>query len=138
MDYESQTSYSLTITVKDGGNPVLSSTCKVQVTIISANEFPPVTTVPNFSMTLAETTAIGTTIYDVDATDNDLGTGSVITYNIISGNTNNDFFCYSTTGAVVVWNTLDFDVPPQVSVCGVVVVVVGGGGGGGGGDGGGV
>ena len=114
VDYESQTSFSLTITVKDGGTPTLSSTCRVDVVIISANEFPPVTTVPNFSMTLSETTAIGTTIYDVSATDSDVGNGSVVTYSISSGNTNNDFFCYSDTGAVVVWNTLDYDVPPQV------------------------
>ncbi|KAK7101767.1 hypothetical protein V1264_020097 [Littorina saxatilis] len=113
VDYETTKSYTLTIRVEDQGTPPLSSTCRVDVTIVSANEFPPITTDPNQSINLPEITAIGTVVHDVDATDEDQGIGSVITYNITSGNTNSDFFCYASTGEVVVWNALDFDTPPQ-------------------------
>ena len=102
------------IAVADQGVPQLSSTCQVTVTIISANEFAPVTTVPNFSMTLSECASIGSVVYDVVATDSDNGIGSAVTYTFTSGSTNSDFFLYVDTGSVIVWNNLDFDTMPQV------------------------
>ncbi|PVD25347.1 hypothetical protein C0Q70_15847 [Pomacea canaliculata] len=113
VDYETQTSYRLTIQVTDGGSPTLSSTCVLDVRIISVDEFAPVMSVPNFSTNLLETTAVGTVVYHTNATDSDVGKGSAVTYSIPAGNTNDDFFCYSTTGDIIVWNSLDYDTPPQ-------------------------
>ncbi|XP_076447693.1 protocadherin Fat 4-like [Babylonia areolata] len=113
-DYETQTSYTLTLTVTNtDATPPLSSTCTVHVSILPFDEFPPVLSVPNHSTSLVETTAIGTVVYDADATDADKGLGSSVTFSIISGNTNDDFYCYPDTGVVVVWNQLDYDTPPQ-------------------------
>lgn len=117
VDYETQTSYRLTIQVTDGGSPTLSSTCVLDVRIISVDEFAPVMSVPNFSTNLLETTAVGTVVYHTNATDSDVGKGSAVTYSIPAGNTNDDFFCYSTTGDIIVWNSLDYDTPPQVRLC---------------------
>ncbi|XP_076448228.1 protocadherin Fat 4-like [Babylonia areolata] len=113
VDHETRTFYYLTLTVSDRGTPSLSSTCHVQVTILGVADHPPVLTLPNYSTTISENTPVGTTIFDANATDLDEGAGSKVRYSIISGNDNNDFFCFPVSGKIIVWNPLDFDSLPQ-------------------------
>ncbi|KAL8623685.1 hypothetical protein ACOMHN_046504 [Nucella lapillus] len=115
VDFETTTSYTLTVTVTDGAPTAFarSSSCTVTVTIHAAGEFPPVLSEANRSINLTETTSIGTVVYKANATDADKGVGASVTFSITSGNTNNDFFLHPNSGDVVVWNRLDYDTPPQ-------------------------
>ncbi|KAL8582002.1 hypothetical protein ACOMHN_027983 [Nucella lapillus] len=114
VNFEANSSYSLTLKVKDGGTPPLSSTCRANIVIVSKADHPPMLTLPNYSTTLKEDTAPGTTIYDAEARDLDVGAGSVVTYSLVSGNEAGDFFILPATGEVLIWNPLDYDTLPRL------------------------
>ncbi|KAL3853661.1 hypothetical protein ACJMK2_017186 [Sinanodonta woodiana] len=103
--------YSLVIIVTDGGTPELTGTTYVTVTVLPANEYSPVfsATSPSSTVTLAENTAIGTSVATVAATDADYGNDGAVTYSIAGGNLNNKFQINPTTGIISSALSLDYE-----------------------------
>lgn len=88
----------LSVSVSDNGNPQLSSSCTVTITVAQNNN-PPSISAQSFQVN--ENSASGTTVGQVTASDPNAG--QTLTYTIISGNTSNAFNL-SATGLLTVAN----------------------------------
>ncbi|MCZ4696217.1 T9SS C-terminal target domain-containing protein, partial [Ancylomarina euxinus] len=98
LDFETQTSYSLTVTVSDGTNISVPKVITVNVNNINDN-IPFVIATQNFIVD--ENVANNTNIGKVLATDADTGT-TYIEWTILSGNSDGIFVLNSSTGEIAV------------------------------------
>lgn len=83
LDRESQSSYQVIIVAKDGGNPVLSGSTTVSITVTDINEHAPEFTKSLYNITIEEDTGANTTILKLNATDLDSGDNALISYSIV-------------------------------------------------------
>ncbi|XP_069101569.1 cadherin-23-like [Argopecten irradians] len=114
LDYETTTSYSLTVQATDGGTPTDSATAAVTVTVTGVNDNTPACPSSTYTFSLAETSASGTTVTTLACTDAD---GDTITYSISSGNSES---CFSiSTADLVTACTLDYDTGSQSYTLGI-------------------
>ena len=100
LNYESITSFGLTVRAQDNGQGNLYSQAIVTVNLTNVNENPNISAQ---AFSIAENSPNGQQVGTVVATDPDAG--QTLTYSIISGNTNNAFAINSNTGALSVNNS---------------------------------
>ena len=105
LDFETLSTYTLTVEATDNGNPVLSSQAIVTIHLNDINEADPVVTAATFSVN--ENSANGTVVGTVAASDAD--TAQSLTYSITGGNTGNAFAINPTTGQITVSGSLNFE-----------------------------
>lgn len=110
LDREEASSYSLIVTAKDHGTPSLSSTVTVSITVLDENDNMPKFSLPFYQASVLENTAIKTNILRVIATDPDYGPNGLVTFSIMSGNTNDAFAIDNSTGFLSVNQNLDREV----------------------------
>ena len=110
LDFESLSSYQLTVKVTDSGSPPLSDTAMVTVLVNDINEAP--TFPKNQVVTVKENSPVGTHLSDgVKAGDPDAG--DTISFSIASGNAGNVFKINANTGLVTVdRDALDHETTP--------------------------
>ena len=84
LDYETVHEISFSVIAYDLGNTSLSSTADVLVTIIDANDEPPVFPKTFFSFGTFENQPVGTEIGNILATDRDSSDNAIVTYKLIS------------------------------------------------------
>ncbi|XP_019645840.1 PREDICTED: protocadherin Fat 4-like [Branchiostoma belcheri] len=106
LDYETEQQYVLTVQATDVLQPTFTDTAEVIINVISANDNPPVFAVDNTTINVSEDAALGTVLYDANATDSDLGEHSELTYSIVSGSSPT-FLIDSVTGIVRLGAGLD-------------------------------
>ncbi|XP_031698093.1 protocadherin beta-14-like, partial [Anarrhichthys ocellatus] len=82
LDRERQDEIFLVLTAVDGGEPNLSGTAQIHVTVLDANDNAPVFTKTAYKATILENSPRGTVITRVSASDADKGSNSKITYSI--------------------------------------------------------
>ena len=105
LDYETTTSYTLELTVADGGGSSVIVPITVQVTAV--NEGGPVFGSEQ-TVEITEAAGYGTYVADVPATDVDDGTEhGELAYSISGGNTGTVFTVAASTGRVTVVGSLD-------------------------------
>uniref|UniRef100_A0A1I8IK41 Cadherin domain-containing protein n=1 Tax=Macrostomum lignano TaxID=282301 RepID=A0A1I8IK41_9PLAT len=118
-----QATYSVSVveTASDGatifsfaGQPL----CRVLVKVLEVNTAPP-TFYGTASISIAENTAVGTRLLTVNATDLDSGSGGLVTFSLVSGNTDSAFSIGPTDGIVTIANVLDCDFGPRKYLLGV-------------------
>lgn len=80
LDRETQGSYILNISARDGGTPPRYGYLQVNVTILDVNDNPPIFDHSDYIVSLNESVPPGTPVLQVMATDNDLGDNAKITY----------------------------------------------------------
>ena len=110
LDYDAVRSYSLTITVTDGGVSSLSTEVSVHVSVSPVNEHSPVfTNSGTYVVSVPEDTSLGTEITRVTANDaDDSGhTHGRVVYSIVSGNTGFFFYISTDNGAIQLARNLD-------------------------------
>ncbi|SHJ79148.1 Cadherin domain-containing protein [Rubritalea squalenifaciens DSM 18772] len=103
LDYETTNSYGFTVTVTDAGG--LTDTALITVDVTNVNEAP---TAVEASGSVAENSAVGTTVATVTSTDPDAGDS--VTYVITAGNTGSAFTIDGNTGAVSTNAVLNYEV----------------------------
>ena len=87
-----QLTYSLTVTARDnGGASAVSSTLQLTVHLIDVNDHTPTFNSPTYEVSVIESLPINDRFYRVTATDDDLGPNGAVFYEILSGNTGNQF-----------------------------------------------
>ncbi|XP_076447241.1 protocadherin Fat 4-like [Babylonia areolata] len=93
----------LTVVATDQGSNPAQNTVSATVTILlsDVNDNDPVVTGP-YDITAAEDTGVGSILFQITATDADIGDNGRLTYTIVSGNTNTDLNIIDTNGMVQV------------------------------------
>ncbi|XP_042566743.1 protocadherin gamma-A5-like isoform X36 [Clupea harengus] len=82
LDREKQEMLPLVLTAVDGGDPQLSGTAQIHITVLDANDNAPVFTQPIYKASITENVAKGTVLTTVSASDADQGSNGDITYSI--------------------------------------------------------
>ncbi|XP_034740298.1 protocadherin beta-16-like, partial [Etheostoma cragini] len=82
LDREKDEIISLALTALDGGEPQMSGTMQIIITVLDVNDNAPVFTQPIYKGTVAENAAKGTIVTTVSASDADNGLNGKITYSI--------------------------------------------------------
>ncbi|NXT17396.1 CAD23 protein, partial [Syrrhaptes paradoxus] len=110
-DRERQSFYSLVVTVEDEGNPSLSATTTVYVTILDENDNAPAFWQQLYEVTLDEGPAtLNATLVTVQALDQDEGPNGTVKYTITEGNILGTFHINSTTGHIRTVKELDYEI----------------------------
>lgn len=82
LDRETIAKYKLVVEAKDITEPFYSATCEVVIIVEDVNDNPPLFFKPQYSKTISELTAIGTSLLNVTATDKDSGSNGEIVYSL--------------------------------------------------------
>ncbi|XP_060904104.1 protocadherin gamma-A5-like isoform X28 [Labrus mixtus] len=82
LDREKQEQISLVLTAVDGGEPQMSGTMLIVITVLDVNDNAPVFTQPTYKATVTENSPKGTVVATVTASDADQGSNGKITYSI--------------------------------------------------------
>ncbi|XP_076148289.1 protocadherin gamma-A2-like isoform X8 [Alosa pseudoharengus] len=82
LDREMKDHIALILTATDGGDPKLSGTAEIHITVLDANDNAPVFTQAIYKAAIIENAPKGTILTTVRATDADLGSNGKITYSI--------------------------------------------------------
>ncbi|XP_076595477.1 protocadherin beta-16-like [Chaetodon auriga] len=111
LDREAQEHLSLTLTAVDGGDPQLSGTMRVEISVLDANDNAPVFTQEVYRVTIPETAPKGTILSTVSAVDADQGSNGKVSYSIT--NTLDDvplvFQIDEENGVVALSGNLDYE-----------------------------
>ncbi|XP_032076288.1 protocadherin gamma-B5-like [Thamnophis elegans] len=111
LDRESESTVSLTLTALDGGNPAKTGTAKILITVIDANDNPPVFSQKVYKISLKENVSKGSTVIQVKATDKDDGSYGQINYffSNIADNAHQKFDLHPENGLITIQEELDFE-----------------------------
>uniref|UniRef100_A0A3Q4GMI1 Protocadherin 1 gamma 13 n=1 Tax=Neolamprologus brichardi TaxID=32507 RepID=A0A3Q4GMI1_NEOBR len=82
LDREAQQHLSLILTAVDGGEPQLSGTVRIEISVLDVNDNAPVFTQEVYKVTIMENAAKGTVVTSVSASDADHGSNGRIKYSI--------------------------------------------------------
>ncbi|XP_056238382.1 protocadherin beta-16-like isoform X34 [Seriola aureovittata] len=82
LDREKNEHLSLVLTAVDGGEPLMSGTMQILITVLDVNDNAPVFTKPIYKATVGENSPKGTVVTTVSASDADHGSNRRITYSI--------------------------------------------------------
>ncbi|CAL4101624.1 unnamed protein product, partial [Meganyctiphanes norvegica] len=108
LDYETTSSYNLTVSVTDG---VHILTCQIQVSILDVNDNPPIFSSPIYEVDISENTTPGTTIFTLNATDSDSEQNLLFTlYNAAHVATTSKFIVNRLRGDIVLQEYIDREV----------------------------
>ncbi|XP_015274464.1 PREDICTED: protocadherin-16 [Gekko japonicus] len=127
LDFEAVAIYNLTVAVADRGVPQRSAIVPVVLTVLDANDNPPVFGRPTYHMAVSESAVPGTELLRVAAQDPDSGPHGQVHYRISSGDPGGLFHLHPSTGALRLSRALDCEEQAQHSL--VVQASDGAGGG---------
>ena len=110
LDFETVSSYTLTITATDRGSPSpLAGSAMAAITVVNVNDVPP-SVQGSVNISLSENTPTGVEVVDYDATDADQ---SILTFSFNSGNNEGKFSIDATSGRITLVVSLDFETTQQ-------------------------
>ncbi|XP_058268061.1 protocadherin beta-16-like isoform X50 [Hemibagrus wyckioides] len=111
LDREKEETFTLLLKAMDGGEPVLSGTVQIHVTVLDVNDNAPVFTQKIYRTTLIENAAKGSKLFTVSATDADDGSNGQVTYYLSKTMVNLlDLFSVDQhTGEVILIGQADFE-----------------------------
>uniref|UniRef100_A0A3Q3B7S6 Cadherin domain-containing protein n=1 Tax=Kryptolebias marmoratus TaxID=37003 RepID=A0A3Q3B7S6_KRYMA len=111
LDREKQEQINLVLTAVDGGDPQMSGTMQIVITVLDVNDNAPVFTQQTYKATVTENSPKGTAVATVKALDADQGSNSKITYSIT--NTLDDvrklFNINGENGKITLIENIDFE-----------------------------
>uniref|UniRef100_A0A667WZN2 Protocadherin beta-16-like n=1 Tax=Myripristis murdjan TaxID=586833 RepID=A0A667WZN2_9TELE len=110
LDREKQEQISLLLTAVDGGEPLMSGTVKIYVTVLDVNDNAPVFTQSIYKATVTENSQRGTTVTLVSASDADKGTHGKVSYSVSTTmDSVSDIFDINENGEVILIGEVDFE-----------------------------
>lgn len=107
LDRERTSGYLLTITARDNGNPPLSDTTDVEISLGDVNDNPPVFQQTTYTANVQEDALIGTSVLQVTATDADQGFNGRVRYVLLDTANNSPFTLDATSGILRTNKLLD-------------------------------
>ncbi|XP_015266625.1 PREDICTED: protocadherin gamma-B5-like [Gekko japonicus] len=111
LDREKEQTLHITLTALDGGEPRRTGTAQIWVNVTDANDNPPIFTQEVYKVSLRENIAVGTSVLQVVASDNDEGSYAEIKYHFsnIPLNAHQKFNLNPNNGMIAVTEPLDFE-----------------------------
>ncbi|XP_035809873.2 protocadherin gamma-A10-like [Amphiprion ocellaris] len=111
LDRELKPHLSLKLIAVDGGTPQRSGTVNIEITVLDANDNPPVFNQSLYKATVAENAPLGTYITTVNASDADSGSNGLVTYTFsnVKGKSAEKFEIDSVSGRITVVGNIDFE-----------------------------
>ncbi|XP_074147740.1 protocadherin gamma-A4 isoform X17 [Sminthopsis crassicaudata] len=111
LDREEKPVHHLTLLASDGGDPILSGTLRVPITVLDANDNAPKFTQSLYSVNVPENLPQGSQLLAVSATDMDIGINGEVTYYFqkITEKTSQLFHLNALTGGITVLGNLDYE-----------------------------
>ncbi|XP_051810394.1 protocadherin gamma-A11-like isoform X3 [Acanthochromis polyacanthus] len=110
LDREKEEQISLLLTAVDGGDPQMSGTVKIYVTVLDVNDNAPVFTQSVYKAAITENSHKGTTLTSVSASDADKGTNGEVSYSVSTTmDSVSDIFTISENGEVILVGEVDFE-----------------------------
>ncbi|XP_029703611.1 protocadherin gamma-A2-like [Takifugu rubripes] len=111
LDREKQEQISLVLTAEDGGEPRMSGTMLIIITVLDVNDNAPVFTQSTYKTVVTENSAKGTVVATVTASDADDGANNKITYSITNalGNVKKLFDINKENGQISLIGDMDFE-----------------------------
>ena len=109
LDRESRETYTLNLTVADGGMPSLQISTIVTFTVTDVNDNAPVLVAPAM-VDISESTALGTEVTQVQAFDPDLGVNGEVSYQLTGSAL---FDIDKDSGQITLVGSLDYEVSTQ-------------------------
>ncbi|XP_046907522.1 protocadherin beta-16-like isoform X14 [Hypomesus transpacificus] len=118
LDRESQEYLSLTLTAIDGGEPKLSGTMQIKITVLDANDNAPVFTQEIYKALTKENAPRGTVLSTVSATDADQGSNGRMSYSITNtlDDVSNMFDINEESGVVSLSGNIDYERARQYEI----------------------
>lgn len=101
LDRETTSGYLLTVTAKDGGNPPMSDTTDVEISVTDVNDNFPVFKSPSYTGNVLEDALVGTSVVQVSATDADIGLNGRIRYTLSEKDIEDGSFVIDPTSGVI-------------------------------------
>ncbi|XP_023184210.1 protocadherin beta-16-like isoform X22 [Xiphophorus maculatus] len=109
LDREKNEHLSLTLTALDGGEPQLTGTMQIIITVLDVNDNPPVCSKPEYKVSVAENAPAGTIITTVKASDKDKGNNGKIMYTIPKSAAASLFQINSADGVLMLNGNIDYE-----------------------------
>ncbi|XP_061644604.1 protocadherin gamma-A5-like [Phyllopteryx taeniolatus] len=111
LDREKEEQMSLVLTAVDGGEPRMSGTMLILITVLDVNDNAPVFTQHTYKATVTENSPVGTIVAAVSASDADHGSNAKISYSIqnMVGNLKNLFRINDENGEISLIGNIDFE-----------------------------
>ncbi|XP_052628074.1 protocadherin alpha-3-like isoform X7 [Harpia harpyja] len=112
LDRETMPEHRLMLTASDGGRPSLTGTMELVISVLDANDNAPQFNQSVYKVQLLESTAEGTLVAQVNATDPDVGSNGEMTFtasNTFPAHGLNLFLLDPKTGEIRLTGTLDFE-----------------------------
>uniref|UniRef100_A0A8C4YI63 Cadherin domain-containing protein n=1 Tax=Gopherus evgoodei TaxID=1825980 RepID=A0A8C4YI63_9SAUR len=111
LDREEEKIHQLILTAADGGDPVKSGTVKIRIIVMDVNDNAPVFSQSVYKVDIMENVPVGFLVLTVNATDQDEGINSEVTYSFrkIEDKAAHIFQLDSGTGDISVVGNLDFE-----------------------------
>ncbi|KAM9455742.1 protocadherin gamma-A11-like isoform 28-T28 [Clarias gariepinus] len=111
LDRESQKSLTLLLTAMDGGDPVLSGTVQIHVTVLDVNDNAPVFKQKIYKALIIENSPKGTKLTTVSASDADEGTNGHVTYYISNADKSvkDVFYINEQDGEITLKGQIDYE-----------------------------
>ncbi|XP_030069272.1 protocadherin gamma-B2-like [Microcaecilia unicolor] len=111
VDREKQSTHHLILTATDGGNPMRTGTTYIHISVIDANDNPPIFSQEMFKISLKENIPVGTLVIQLKATDVDQGINGEVAYSFtnVPNSVLHKFSLDSRTGEIRVKELLDYE-----------------------------
>ncbi|XP_034036967.1 protocadherin gamma-A2-like isoform X18 [Thalassophryne amazonica] len=111
LDREKNDQLHLVLTAVDGGDPQMSGTMQIIITVLDANDNAPVFTQRTYKATVTENSSTGTIVATVTASDADHGSYGKITYSIRNtlDDVNRIFQINQENGEIALIRNIDFE-----------------------------
>ncbi|KAL2077304.1 hypothetical protein ACEWY4_026808 [Coilia grayii] len=110
LDREKEENMSLLLTAMDGGDPLMSGTVQIYVTVLDANDNAPVFTKSVYKSVIAENSPKGTLVTSVSASDADKGGNGEVSY-LISNTLDgvSELFHIKENGDIILVGKVDYE-----------------------------
>ncbi|XP_030223901.1 protocadherin gamma-A11-like [Gadus morhua] len=118
LDRENSETISLLLSAYDGGEPQMSGTMQIHVTVLDVNDNSPHFTKPVYKATLTENSPKGTSVMTVSACDKDKGSNGEMSYSISNSKHrfSEIFQIDKTSGEVTLVGNIDYEKNKQYQV----------------------
>ncbi|KAG8278057.1 Cadherin EGF LAG seven-pass G-type receptor 2 [Homalodisca vitripennis] len=107
LDRETQSGYLLTVTARDNGNPPLSDSTDVEISVADVNDNAPKFLKPAYSGSVSEDALVGTSVLQISAVDEDTGLNGRVRYALGGSGSVEAFVMDPISGVIRTAKTLD-------------------------------